>query len=202
MTDERRADDHEAEKGGPAAPDLGPRPRTPRVVVVMGVSGSGKTTVAALLAAALGWRFIEGDDLHPPANIAKMRRGEPLTDTDRAPWLARIAAEIDALRAAGRGGVVACSALRRAYRDVLIGPRAGMALVYLAGGHDLIAARLHGRHGHFMPESLLDSQFAALEPPATDEHAIVVPIDTAPRAAAAAILVALVAREAETHDGP
>ena len=103
-----------------------------------------------------------------------------------------------ARRRTRRGGRLL--ALRRAYRDVLIGPRDGVALVYLAGGHDLIAARLHARHGHFMPESLLDSQFAALEPPGADEHAIVVPIGAAPRDAAAAVLAALVAREAATHD--
>jgi len=166
----------------------------PVVVVVMGVSGSGKTTVAALLASTLHWEFVEGDDLHPPANVAKMHAGTPLTDADRAPWLARIAAAIDRLRAAGQGGVVACSALRRAYRDVLIGDRSGVALVYLRGDHDLLATRMRARPGHFMPVSLLDSQLATLEEPGADEHPIVLPISRTPATTVQAIVAALEGR--------
>jgi carbohydrate kinase (thermoresistant glucokinase family) len=166
----------------------------PVVVVVMGVSGSGKTTVAALLASTLHWEFVEGDDLHPPANVAKMHAGTPLTDADRAPWLARIAAAIDRLRAAGQGGVVACSALRRAYRDVLIGDRSGVALVYLRGDHNVLATRMRARPGHFMPVSLLDSQLATLEEPGADEHPIVLPITRTPAATVQAIVAALEGR--------
>jgi len=166
----------------------------PVVVVVMGVSGSGKTTVAALLASTLHWEFVEGDDLHPAANVAKMHAGTPLSDADRAPWLARIAATIDRLRAAGQGGVVACSALRRVYRDVLIGDRPGVALVYLRGDHDVLAARMRARPGHFMPVSLLDSQLATLEEPGADEHPIVLPITGTPAATVRAIISALEGR--------
>jgi len=166
----------------------------PVVVVVMGVSGSGKTTVAALLASTLHWEFVEGDDLHPAANVAKMHAGTPLTDADRAPWLARIAAAIDRLRAAGQGGVVACSALRRAYRDVLMRDRPGMALVYLRGDRDILAARMQSRPGHFMPVSLLDSQLATLEEPGADEHPIVLPITGTPAGTVRAIIAALEGR--------
>ena len=155
--------------------------RAPSVLVVMGVSGSGKTTVAALLAGRLRWEFEDADDLHPAANIAKMHAGMPLTDTDRWPWLHAVAGWIDATRAAGRQGVVACSALKRGYRDVIIGDRAGVQLVYLKGDRNLIRARLACRHGHFMPAGLLESQFEALEEPIADEHPIVVSIDRRPR---------------------
>jgi len=148
-------------------------------IVVMGVSGSGKSTVGTLLATAMGAVFLDGDDLHPPANVAKMKAGRPLDDADRAPWLRAIAAWIDA-RTADAPGVVACSALRRVYRDVLIGPRTGVALVYLDGDHDLIAARQAARPGHYMPTSLLASQFATLEPPVADEHPITVSIGEPP----------------------
>jgi gluconokinase len=150
------------------------------IVVVMGVSGSGKTTVAKLLAGALGCRFLEGDDLHPPANVEKMRSGTPLTDADRLPWLSRIAQEIDAWRRRGESGVVTCSALKRTYRDILIGARSDVALVYLQGSRDLIQQRMAARHEHFMPVALLDSQFATLEEPAPDERAIVVDIGGPP----------------------
>ena len=156
-------------------------------VVVMGVSGSGKSTVGALLATALGAVFLDGDDLHPPANVAKMKAGRPLDDADRAPWLRAIAAWIDT-RTADAPGVVACSALRRVYRDVLIGPRTGVALVYLDGDHAIIAARQAARPGHYMPPSLLDSQFATLEPPGPDEHAITVQIERSPAAIVADIV--------------
>jgi gluconokinase len=147
------------------------------VAVMMGVSGSGKTTAAVMLAAREGWQMLEGDALHPPANVEKMRHGIPLTDEDRWPWLQAIAAEIDRWRAAGISGVVACSALKRSYRDLLIDGRPDVVLVYLQGSHELIANRLAARMGHYMPPTLLDSQFATLEEPGPDEHPIVVSVD-------------------------
>ena len=160
----------------------------PTILVVMGVSGSGKTTVAARLAERLGCAFQEGDALHPPENVAKMSAGTPLGDADRAPWLARIAACIDGWRREGRSGVVTCSALKRAYRDVLVGDRPGVRLVHLAGGRDLIGGRLAARRGHFMPPALLDTQFATLEPPAPDEKALVIDIAGDPEAIVEAIV--------------
>jgi gluconokinase len=115
------------------------------IVVVMGVSGSGKTTVAKLLAEALGCQFLEGDALHPPANVEKMRGGTPLTDADRLPWLCRIAQEIDGWRARGESGVVTCSALKRIYRDILIGDRSDVTLAYLKGSRELIQRRMAAR---------------------------------------------------------
>jgi carbohydrate kinase (thermoresistant glucokinase family) len=153
---------------------------TPVIVVVMGVSGSGKSTVAALLAAALGCHFQEGDDLHPPANVEKMRSGTPLTDADRMPWLRKIAEEIDGWRARGECGVVTCSALKRSYRDIIIGERHDVALVYMRGSRELIHERMVARHEHFMPVALLDSQFATLEEPTPDEHPIIVDIGDRP----------------------
>jgi gluconokinase len=150
------------------------------IVVMMGVSGSGKTTVARLLAQALACPFLEGDDLHPPANVEKMSKGTPLTDADRLPWLGRIAQEIDAWRQRGESGVITCSALKRTYRDILIGTRSDVALVYLRGSRDLIQQRMAARHEHFMPLALLDSQFATLEEPAPDESAIVVDVGGPP----------------------
>jgi len=138
----------------------------------MGVAGSGKTTIAHLLAEALHSAFLEGDDLHSPANREKMHHGTPLTDADRLPWLQRIAAAIDAWRAQGQSGVVTCSALKRQYRDILMGDRKGVRLVYLEGSPNVIRERLASRQGHFMPPALLDSQFAALEPPGADENPI------------------------------
>jgi gluconokinase len=146
------------------------------IAIVMGVSGCGKTTVAAGLARQEGWILLEGDSFHPPANIAKMKAGTPLTDEDRWPWLRAIAAKEDELLAAGQSAAVACSALKRAYRDILIGGRRNAVLVYLRGSKELIAARLKARKGHFMPPALLDSQFATLEEPGPDEHPIVVDI--------------------------
>ena len=155
---------------------------SPIIVVVMGVSGSGKSTVAALLAAALGCQFQEGDDLHPPENVEKMRSGTPLTDADRMPWLRKIAAEIDGWRARGECGVLTCSALKRSYRDIIIGDRRDVVLLYLRGSRELIHQRMVARHGHFMPVALLDSQFATLEEPGPDEHPIVVSIASTPDA--------------------
>jgi gluconokinase len=150
---------------------------TPCALVVMGVSGSGKSTIAEHLAARLGWRYVDGDLFHPPANVAKMSAGHPLTDEDRWPWLRAIAAEIDRLAAAGTRAVVACSALKRAYRDILAHGRDDVRIVFLDGTKDLIAKRLAARKGHFMPPGLLDSQFKTLEPPQPSEQPITVSID-------------------------
>lgn len=139
------------------------------VLVVMGVSGSGKTTVAAILARRLGWPFEEGDALHPQANIRKMMEGRPLTDGDRAPWLEAVAAWVRARLDAGEDGIITCSALKRRYRDVIAGHRGGVTFILLAGSREMIASRLAGRSGHFMPPSLLDSQFADLEAPSPGE---------------------------------
>lgn len=150
---------------------------TPCALVVMGVSGSGKSTVADRLAARLGWRFEDGDSFHPASNVAKMSAGQPLTDKDRWPWLQAIADEIDRLSAAGEHVVIACSALKRGYREVLVHGRDDIRIVFLDGTQDLVAARLAARKGHFMPPGLLDSQFRTLERPRTDEQPIIVSID-------------------------
>ncbi|KZX20483.1 gluconokinase [Rathayibacter tanaceti] len=149
-----------------------------RVVVVMGVSGSGKSTVASLLAERLGWEFLEGDDLHPQANVDTMHAGVPLTDEDRAPWLAEIARVVDERVTAGRPVVVTCSALRRRYRDVL--RRDDLVFAHLAGSRDRIGEHLASRVGHFMPTTLLDSQFDALEPLDDDEFHVLVDVGRAP----------------------
>lgn len=148
------------------------------VLVLMGVSGCGKSTVAGMLAGRLGWEIAEGDDMHPRENVAKMASGQPLTDEDRWPWLAKVAEWIRAHTSAGKPGIVTCSALKRKYRDVLRGD--DVVFVYLAGTRDQIAHRLAARHGHYMPASLLDSQFAALEPPDPDEDAVTVDITGSP----------------------
>ena len=153
----------------------------PSVVVMMGVSGSGKSTIAAMLAQRLGWTYEDGDWFHPKSNVEKMHHGEPLTDADRWPWLNAIAAWIDATRNAGNHGVVACSALKRVYRDILIGERRDVRLVFLKGDQDLVARRIAARNGHFMPASLLDSQFKTLEEPTADERPITVLIAPHPR---------------------
>ncbi len=145
----------------------------------MGVSGCGKSKVAAVLVEQLGWDFAEGDDLHPPQNVAKMSSGHPLTDDDRWPWLDRVASWIRQHTGAGRPGIITCSALKRSYRDVLSGEH--VVFVYLHGTKEQIAGRLAARHGHFMPAALLDSQFAELQPPAPDERAVT--IDIGPPAA-------------------
>lgn len=184
-------------------PQAGPHGLTePVIVVVMGVSGSGKTTVSALLAAGLGWQFQEGDALHPPENVEKMRNGTPLTDADRLPWLRKIAEEIERWRDRGESGVVTCSALKRSYRDIIIGSRPDVRLVYLKGSYDLIRHRLAARHEHFMPVALLDSQFAALEEPAPDEHPIVIDVGGRPADLAAEIVRRLEQRQDDSEAHP
>jgi gluconokinase len=152
----------------------------PAVIVVMGVSGSGKTTVAEALARRLRCDFAEGDAFHPESNVAKMRAGIPLDDQDREPWLDAIAAWIAQVRDSGRRCVVACSALKRAYRRRLAAGHDDVRFVYLQGDYDLIAGRLAGRRGHYMPLALLRSQFDALEEPGREENPLVVPIDAPP----------------------
>jgi gluconokinase len=149
----------------------------PCALIVMGVSGSGKSTIAEALAARLGWRCEDGDRFHPASNVAKMTAGQPLTDEDRWPWLKAIADEIDRLCGKEQRAVFACSALKRAYREVLVHGRDDVRLIFLDGTQALIAARLAARKGHFMPPGLLDSQFATLERPASDEAALTVSID-------------------------
>jgi gluconokinase len=156
------------------------------VLVVMGVSGCGKSTLAALLAQRLGWPPQEGDALHPQTNVDKMAAGQPLDDADRRPWLRLVAAWIDQRAAAGEPGIVTCSALRRAYRDVL--RRDFVHFVHLTGDCRLLARRMQDRNGHFMPPSLLDSQLATLEAPGADEAAITIDIALAPEAQVAAVL--------------
>jgi gluconokinase len=161
--------------------NLKPSSNETHAVVVMGVSGSGKSTIASMLAQRLHWIYEDGDWFHPKANIEKMHRGEPLNDQDRWPWLRGIAAWIDATRRADGHGVVACSALKRAYRDILIGHRRDVRLVFLKGDRDLIARRIAARSDHFMPSTLLESQFAALQEPQADERPITVSIVPHPR---------------------
>lgn len=166
----------------------------PLIVVVMGVSGSGKTTIGAMLAGRLQCPFADADDFHSAANITKMHSGIALDDADRAPWLKAIAAQIDAWQAAGQCGVVTCSALKRRYRKVIIGERPHVRLVYLQGTSDVISRRLVARHGHFMQPSLLQSQFDALEEPTPEERPITVRIGGAPTALVDQVVAAL-ARE-------
>jgi gluconokinase len=174
----------------PGAAD-GPTPGAPAVLIVMGVSGSGKSTIGTLLAMRLQWEFEDGDWFHPAANVDKMHRGIPLTDEDRWPWLAAIAEWIDKTRQSGGHAVIACSALKRRYRDVLIGDRKDVRLVYLRGDEALIARRFATRHEHFMPLTLLHSQFEALEEPAPAENPITVSIEPMPREVVSQILSAL-----------
>ncbi|MGO9331931.1 MAG: gluconokinase [Steroidobacteraceae bacterium] len=163
----------------------------PSVLVVMGVSGSGKSTIGTQLALQLRWEFEDGDWFHPARNIDKMHAGMALTDEDRAPWLIAIADFIDQARRAGTHVVVACSALKRRYRAVIIGNRPDVRLIYLKGDIELIARRIATRHEHFMPPSLLESQFEALEEPGSDEKPIVASIDPRPREIVAHILAEL-----------
>ncbi|MFH9014324.1 gluconokinase [Streptomyces sp. NPDC017943] len=161
---------------------------TPHVVVVMGVAGTGKTTIGPLLAARLGVPYAEGDDFHPPANIEKMSAGTPLTDEDRGPWLDAIGGW--AQGRAGLGGVVSCSALKRSYRDRLRATAPGVVFLHLTGDRALIEDRMSHRKGHFMPTALLDSQFGTLQPLEADEAGAGVDVSGTPeeiteRAAAA-----------------
>jgi len=160
-------------------------------MVLMGVSGSGKTTVARILAGRLGWPFQEGDELHPQANIEKMKAGQPLTDADRGRWLVRIAEWVDRRLDAGENGLISCSALKRSYRDLINRRGSGVVFVFLTGSNATIAPRLAGRQAHFMPSSLLDSQFADLEDPEADEPYIRVDVGPTPAAIADAILLEL-----------
>src|SRR3954468_12468627 len=153
------------------------QPDIPCALVVMGVSGSGKSTIAEALAKRIGWRCGDGDKFHPASNVAKMSAGHPLTDEDRWPWLKAIADEIDRLCGKEQPAVFACSALKRAYREVLVHGRDDVRIVFLDGSQQLIAGRLAARKGHFMPPGLLDSQFKTLEPPALNEHPVTVSID-------------------------
>jgi gluconokinase len=153
---------------------------SPAVILVMGVSGAGKTTIGKLLAERLGWEFADGDQFHPPANVERMRSGVPLTDQDRQPWLEAIAAWVDEIRRNDGQAVTAASVLKRSYRDIVIGERPDVRLVFLEGSRELIAQRVAARRGHYMPASLLDSQFDTLEPPGPDENAIRVSIDPPP----------------------
>src|SRR6476620_3247303 len=172
-------------------PAKGASSPAPVVMIVMGVSGCGKSTIGALLASHLRWEFEDADWFHPASNVDKMHNGIPLTDRDRWPWLDAVAAWIDKTRRSGGHGVVACSALKRSYRDVLIGDRADVRLVYLEGDETLIARRLATRHEHFMPVGLLHSQFDALQEPGSDERPIVVSITPPPRQIVARILSAM-----------
>jgi gluconokinase len=153
--------------------------RMPCALVVMGVSGSGKSTIGERLAGRLGWTYEDGDKFHPAGNVAKMSAGHPLSDADRWPWLRAIAEEIDRVCAAGQRAVIACSALKRTYRDILLHGRSDVRIIYLKGTKELIASRLGQRKHHFMPPGLLDSQFRTLEPPSADEHPLTVSIDAA-----------------------
>ena len=144
------------------------------ILIVAGVSGSGKTTVGAMLAGHLHWAFADGDDFHPAANIEKMRAGIPLTDADRWPWLRAIAAWMDERIAQDEPAVIPCSALKRSYRDILLTGRPGARLVFLAVDREVLATRLAARHAHFFPAQLLSSQLDTLEPPQPDERTVTV----------------------------
>jgi gluconokinase len=161
----------------------------PQVLVVMGVSGTGKSTVAGLLAGWLGWDLEEGDDLHPAANVAKMHAGQPLDDDDRWPWLDRIAAWISDHLEDGNPGVITCSALKRSYRDRLRAP--GVVFVHISGTREEIYERISKRQDHFMPPSLLDSQLATLEPLGEDESGVMIDLGQRPQEEAQAVIDAL-----------
>jgi len=172
----------------------------PPILVIMGVSGVGKSTIAQELAGRLGWAFEEGDTLHPEANVAKMHAGLPLTDADRQPWLERVAAWIDGRRAKKQAGIITCSALKRSYRRIIVGDRPEVRLVYLRGGRDLIARRLAGRTGHFMPVGLLQSQIDTLEEPLPEEDALVIDVGTS-AADVAQKIIRLLGASAATGSG-
>lgn len=160
----------------------------PRVLIVMGVSGCGKSTVGQALGECLGWEFRDGDAFHPASNVAKMKSGAPLTDQDRWPWLDAIARFIHEQRQTDGHAIIACSALKRVYRDRLNGDQGDVVFVHLEGSKQLIEARMAARQNHFMPLGLLDSQFATLEPPADDEKAIAVSVAGSPDEIVAAVL--------------
>lgn len=177
--------------------DVALRVTQPVVLVLMGVSGCGKSTVAGLLAGQLGWPFEEGDDLHPQVNKDKMAAGHPLADEDRWPWLEKVAAWVEERLDRGENGLVTCSALKRSYRDVINRRGSGVVFVYLAGSRETIGARLAARQGHYMPASLLDSQFADLEEPGPDEPEVRVDAGPLPRVIAQRVLDALEQTEKE-----
>jgi gluconokinase len=158
------------------------------ILVVMGVSGCGKTTIGTALANSLGWQFVEGDSFHPPANVEKMRSGQPLDDSDRWPWLDRISAAIAQWNRAGHNVVLSCSALKQAYRERLAGAGSGVQFIYLKGTQAVIAERIAMRRHQYMPPSLLPSQLATLEEP---REAIVVDIGQSPESIVARILARL-----------
>jgi len=198
----------EAGKADPAAVALWPAEQAAAkrvaatVLVLMGVSGSGKTTIAQELYRLLDWQFKEGDDLHPPANVEKMRAGHPLNDEDRKPWLAAVAQWIDARLAVGEPGIITCSNLKRAYRRITVNGRTGVTLVYLKGDETLIAERIARRRHRYMPASLLHSQFATLEEPCVDEHALVVPLEPTLAATVLDLLHKLAAAQAAAGRAP
>ena len=163
----------------------------PAAIIVMGVSGSGKSTIGALLAEALGWPFADADGFHPAENVAKMAAGQPLTDEDRWPWLDAIATHIGASRTAEQPVVVACSALRRAYRERLRAGHSDLIFLHLAGAPEVIATRQAARQGHFMPPSLMASQFATLEDPAAEADAVTVSVQASPHEVVGNILSSL-----------
>jgi len=154
--------------------------KLPPVLLITGVSGSGKTTIGSLLAARLGWTYAEADAFHPQRNIDKMAAGHPLQDADRAPWLEAIGAWIDETTRAGRPAVVTCSALKRAYRDTLRAGRANVRLIYLDADYRTVGDRLAAREGHFFPATLLATQFDDLQRPDADEHALMVDVNAPP----------------------
>ena len=161
------------------------------IVIVAGVSGSGKSTVGAMLAGRLGWPFADADDFHPTANIQRMRAGIPLTDADRWPWLRALEAWMDERIAGGESAVLGCSALKRSYRDMLLGGRPDVQMVFLDVTPEELARRLAARHGHFFPEKLLGTQLDALDPPQPDEHVISVAEADDPASTVALIIAAL-----------
>jgi gluconokinase len=161
------------------------------ILIVAGVSGCGKTTVGALLAGRLGWEFADADDFHPEANVAKMRSGIPLTDADREPWLRSVGHWMDGEIRAGRSAVVACSALKRAYRDLLLDGRPDAVMAFLMVSREELDRRLLARTGHFFPEKLLDSQLATLEPPQPGERVLTVQAESSPARTAAQVAEAL-----------
>jgi gluconokinase len=169
-------------------PNSAKRSARPTALVVMGVSGAGKTTTGQRLAKRLGWTFRDADEFHPPENIAKMSAGVALCDEDRLPWLDAIGHWIDQQRLHGTKVIVSCSALRKIYRDRLRTGRPDIKFVFLKASKALIADRISRRSGHFMPPALLDSQFAALEEPRREEHALVVDVALSPNRVVASIL--------------